>query len=103
MQDLDFTFESELWVWQGKAAWHFITLPQEIAEQIKFFASGKKRRGWGSVRVRAQIGDSLWQTSVFPDSQSGSYLLPIKSNIRKQENLETGDRIQVHLRMSINV
>jgi len=82
MIDLSFTFTSELWMYQGKGAWFFVTLPTSESEKIKFFNQG--RRGWGSVRAMVTIGKTKWQTSIFPDSKAGAYLLPIKADIRKK-------------------
>ena len=34
MIDLSFTFTDKCWLWQGKGAWHFITLPEDKSEEI---------------------------------------------------------------------
>lgn len=83
-------------MYQGKGAWFFITLPKDISEEIKFF-SGGKRRGWGSIRVTAKIKDTAWQTSLFPDSKAGAYLLPIKASVRKTQNLKAGSKATITL------
>ena len=31
---MDYRFRAELWVHTGEAAWHFVTLPVEIADEI---------------------------------------------------------------------
>lgn len=80
----------------SKAAWHFITLPDKTGHAVKAATYGP-RRGWGSVRVTARIGKTLWQTSIFPDSKSGSYVLPVKAEVRKKEGLEAGKTAQVSL------
>ncbi len=94
--DLHFEFEAMLWLYQGKAAWHFITLPAELSEQIRFFTSGNKT-AWGSVRVSVTIGDTKWNTSIFPDSKLGSYGLPVKAAVRKAQNIQVGDVVSVRL------
>ena len=94
------TFESKLWKYQGKAAWYFVTLPQEESLQIKF-ANIFSRRGFGSIRVKAKILNQEWQTSIFPDSKTKSYLLPIKSEIRKKVNLKDDSLITVTIDMVI--
>ena len=88
-----FSFEADLWVYSGNAAWHFITVPSEEGGAIRLF-SGRKT-GFGSVRVEAVIGGSRWKTSVFPDKNSGSYLLPVKAEVRRNEALAAGDRVNV--------
>jgi hypothetical protein len=84
------TFDAELWVWDARRAetWTFVTLPAEASEDIRDLAQGP-RRGFGSVRVRATVGGSTWQTSIFPDSTRG-YVLPIKRAVRKAEALDEG-------------
>lgn len=90
-------FTTELWQYPGHAAWYFMTLPLEVGDEIRLLSSGGIRRGFGSVRVTAQIGLTQWQTSVFPDKNSGSYLLPIKKQVRTVEKLSAGDKPSVLL------
>ena len=97
--DATVPFRGEVWLYQAeKAAWHFVTVPKEEAARIRFFA-GDKRRGWGSVRVVVTIGATRWKTSVFPDSKTGTYLLPLKVSVRRAEGFGEGDRVEVSLRV----
>ena len=57
-----------------------------------------KRRGFGSVKVTAQIGGSRWQTSLFPQ-KSGGWFLPVKKPVRLAEGLEFGDAIEGELEL----
>lgn len=88
-----YSFNGELWLYDGDAAWYFITLPTGISKEIKMVAPA--RRGFGSLRVAAKIGSASWKTSIFPDSKSGSYLLPVKKEIRAKNNLAAGDSAKV--------
>ena len=98
MSDLEFTFTASLWLWTGKGSWHFITVPLDISAQIKAMT---ERRGFGSVRVAASICDYSWKTSVFPDSKSGCYFLPVKSEIRKACNIRAGDAATIHIGIDV--
>lgn len=89
-------FEAEVWRWDGDAAWHFVTVPDDVSDAIEH-ASGPVRVGFGSVRVRATIGGTTWATSVFPDKQRQAYLLPVKQAVRRAEGLDAGDRPAVAL------
>jgi hypothetical protein len=91
--------QAEIWLWTGKGAWHFITLPAEVSQGLRSLSG--PRVGWGSVRVEAQIGATRWRTSVFPDSKSGGYLLPIKADVRKAEGLKAGDLVEVAVELAI--
>ena len=90
------TFDAELWLYDGEAAWTFVTLPGELSDDIRAQTDGS-RRGFGSVRVRVTVGATTWTTSVFPDAKRGAYLLPVKKDVRRREGLEVGDRLEVAL------
>lgn len=92
---MEYTFEAELWLYPGLAAWHFITLPKEESTQIK--AISGSRRGWGAVKVNVTIGASTWKTSIFPDKKRDAYLLPVKSEVRLKEKIAVGDKIMVSI------
>ena len=92
-----YAFEAELWLWDGEAAWHFLTLPGDVSDDIR--AQAGLARGFGAVRVRVTVGSSTWSTSVFPDSRRGAYLLPVKKEVRRKEDLELGDRVRVQLEL----
>ena len=84
---------AELWLHDGEAGWHFVTLPAEVAEQVR--AEAGEPRGFGSVRVEVTIGGSTWRTSVFPDTKTGSFVLPVKAEVRRREDLLAGDDVRV--------
>lgn len=88
--DATFEFSADLYEWDARddASWVFVTLPADLAEDIRDM--GLPQRGFGSVKVRVRCGSSEWRTSVFPDSKSGSYVLPLKKAVRTRERLEIG-------------
>ena len=85
-------FDAELWIWDARKAdsWVFVSLPADASEEIRELTDGPPR-GFGAVRVRVTVGDSRWSPSIFPDSASGCYVLPIKRQVRKAQDLEAGD------------
>ena len=93
-----FTFTAELWEYQGKGAWTFVSLPAHQAEDIRDLTEGR-RNGFGSVKVRAGINGSRWSTSVFPDSSRGTFILPVKKSIRLAEGVAAGDAVTVVLEL----
>lgn len=88
-------FDAELWLWDARRTqtWTFVSLPAGESEEIRDLADGL-RRGFGSVRVRATIGNSSWTTSIFPASQAG-YALPVKRSVRVAQALDVGDTTRV--------
>ena len=98
----DFTITTPLWRWQSAtapASWYFLTISGEAADEIRLAAiSGQwldGRKGFGSAKVRATIGDTSWGTSVFPHRESGGWLLPVKAAVRKAEGIVEGDEVEV--------
>lgn len=89
-----FEFKSKIWLYDGPAAWHFITIPKGLSKDIKAMAGS--HRGFGSVRVEITIGQTTWQSSIFPE-KTGNYVLPVKAGVRKTENLRAGQSVQVKL------
>jgi hypothetical protein len=88
-------FSADLWRWEAQEAWFFVTVPADESALIR--ERPRPPRGFGSVRVRATIGSTTWQTSIFPDSTRGAYVLPVKKAVRRAEDLEEGDRAAVLL------
>ena len=95
---MTYTFRAALWLHTGDAAWHFVTLPIDVADEIDDLTTGA-RRGFGSVRVTATIGSTTWNTSIFPDAASESFVLPIKKKVRTSEGLSEAESVQVTLRL----
>jgi hypothetical protein len=89
-------FDAELWIWDARRgdSWTFVSLPVEASEEIRDLAGGP-RPGFGSLRVRATVGSSVWTTSIFPDSARNAYVLPIKRGIRRAEVIDAGDVVGV--------
>jgi hypothetical protein len=96
---VSYSFEAKLWSWNGggPTSWFFVTVPQEISFAIRCEAA---RRAWGSVAVKASIGATQWQTSLFPHKASEGYLLPVKATVRKAEGLREDDVASVTLTLA---
>lgn len=101
MKHTQYKIKANVWLYPGKSAWHFITIPQDISEDIKNLF-GDRARGWGSLPVEVSIGSSVWKTSIFPDKKAGAYLLPLKASIRKEENIQAKDIISFLLEIMVN-
>ncbi len=95
---VDDTFTAQLWIAKADAPWHFVTLPQELSDRVA--DQVPKRPGFGSVRVEATIGSTTWETSLFPDSKAGAYVLPVKRAVRDREKLVAGDELMVKLSLA---
>lgn len=96
MKHNQYRFKSNVWLYPGMAGWHFVTVPNDVSEDITHSFSDRKR-GWGSLRVIVSTGNTSWKTSIFPDKKIGSYLLPLKAEIRKKEKIRANGTIQLLL------
>lgn len=78
-------------LYPGKDGWHFVVLPSIYIElaQDKF---GKE-----IVPIIAQIGKTEWSTSIFPTKENKAFVA-IKASVRKAENINLGDRIEISFR-----
>jgi hypothetical protein len=88
-------FEATLWLHPGEAGWHFLTLPDDVADALDEKVG--ERAGFGSIPVEVTIGTSTWHTSLFPDKSAASFVLPVKRSVRERERLTAGDSVVVRL------
>lgn len=95
---MEFEFSGPIWFWKGPAPWYFVTIPAQESSNIKAIAQ-LVTYGWGVIPVRVQIGKSTWQTSLFP--KNDLYIVPVKADIRKAEQLSEGDTVTVRLEVRV--
>ena len=91
---MNFQFTGKIWFWKGPAPWFFITIPEKESRDIKGISTFVTY-GWGVIPVFVRIGKTEFTTSLFP--KDDRYIVPIKANVRKAENLEEGDTVTVWL------
>ncbi len=99
-----YRFTAPLWLWEaaGEAAWHFVTLPEDLSDEIDAIAAGEPRRGFGSVRVEVTVEPTTWRTSIFPSKEAQSYVLPVKKQVRTRARVEVGDEVAVSLTLLLD-
>ncbi|TRC81087.1 DUF1905 domain-containing protein [Mesorhizobium sp. WSM4307] len=89
-----FQFEAVVIHWRGPSPYFFAPIPEQHGEEIKKVAKFATY-GWGVIPVEATIDDFMFGTSLFP--KDGSYLLPLKDDVRRKCNLTAGDSISVSI------
>jgi hypothetical protein len=99
------THTAPLWRWTGATGtgvWFFVTIDGEAGEALSATALMRRlegmARGFGSLKVTARIGESVWRTSVFPSREQG-WMLPIKAAVRRAEALDEGDLVELVLEL----
>jgi Domain of unknown function (DUF1905) len=91
---VELEFSGEIWFWRGPAPWHFVTVPEPESAELEA-TSRLVSYGWGMIPVTAQIGSTRWETSLFP--KDGRYIVPLKTWVRRDEDLDVGDLVTVRL------
>ncbi len=86
------TFNAELFEWRGPAPFYWLTLPDEVCDDVRAQARAASY-GWGAIPVEVRIGDTQWETSLLP--RDGGYVLPVKKQVRTQERFGDGDTVTV--------
>ena len=87
-------FTAVVWEWRGPAPYYFVTVPEDESLDLHELAS-EISYGWGMIPVRVRIGDTEWETSLWP--KDGAYVVPLKHAIRRAERLEQGGPVTVRL------
>jgi hypothetical protein len=100
MKPVGYTFNSKVWLYPGYAAWHFITIPIDISTDINQ-KYGDLKRGWSSLPVTVTLGKTMWATSIFFDKKSNSFLLPLKSAVRKKEKIVVDQSVTLTLAIKV--
>lgn len=94
-----YKFKAEVWLYLGQAGnWHFISLTKKDSEDIKK-NYGSLSKGWGSLPVLVTLGKTTWNTSIFPDKKSETYMLPLKADIRKKEAVSAGKIVSLSIQI----
>jgi hypothetical protein len=96
---MEYTLRGRVWLYPGEAAWHFVNVSKAVSQELKETFGGGK--GFGSLPVKVTVGQTSWQTSIFPDKKSGVYLLPIKAEVRKKERITDGTMLSytIHIQL----
>ena len=104
LDDLTLEFSAQIFLWTtDKTAWHFIRLPEEEADLVRFFCQAryehKRSRGFQAIKVEVSINETKWQTSIFPDKAHHSFILPLKKSVRDAQGLEANQQVRLTMRL----
>jgi hypothetical protein len=99
---VDVTFGAKLFEWTSTVtSWFFFRMPADQSAELREQMDGLTK-GFGSIRVEATIGDSIWQTSVFPEGSTKQYMLPVKAAIRTAQGLLAGESVGISVRVLVS-
>ncbi len=87
-----YSFRGTIWKSRGLGGWHFVTLPKSVSVKIRK-NHGRDEEGWGRLKATAVINETEWTTAIWFDTKAESYLLPVKTSVRKAESLAIDSKI----------
>ena len=96
-----FEVKGKLWRWTNpsggaEGGWYFVYVPEALSRRIKDATRNKKKVGFQFIRIKATVGKTSWNTTLFP-TKDGPYLLAIKADVRHKEGIAEGDPVKVDL------
>jgi len=94
-EETSFTVKGKVWQYSGPGGWHFVNLNRRDSELVRQWPLAKTV-AWGYVRVKASVGHTTWDTTLFP-GKGGIYMIAIKAAVRKKENIQLGDVVQIKI------
>ena len=93
---IKYEFLEKSWQHSSPGGWYLVSLPKEISIEIRGVLKSEEE-GWGRLKTVAKIGTTEWKTAIWFDSKNETYLLPLKAEVRKKENIEVGTKIEVSI------
>ena len=96
IKGVTYRFKAVPWRYEGPNGWYFVSLPADLSEEIRGLFKSEEA-GWGQLKATAGIGTSEWKTAIWFDTKVKTYLLPLKAEIRKKENIAVDKDIEVTL------
>jgi Domain of unknown function (DUF1905) len=93
---IKYEFSTSPWQHPSPGGWHFVSLPLTISREIRSSLKSEEE-GWGRLKAVAKIGNSEWETAIWFDTKSNTYLLPLKAEVRNKESIVKGKEIAVTL------
>lgn len=89
------TIKGEVWRYPGPAGWHFVNMNRRDSARIRELP-WVKTVAWGYVRIKATVGKTSWNTTLFP-AKGGIYMVALKAAVRKIENIQPGDIVRIKI------
>jgi hypothetical protein len=93
---MKFEFEAKVFEWRGPAPFYFAATPDEITFEIDELKR-ELTYGWGVIPASVTIGETRVTTSLIP--KNGSFYVPLKDAIRKPNDIQLGDVIEILLEL----
>jgi Domain of unknown function (DUF1905) len=95
-EKIKYEFSASVWQYPGPGGWYFVSVPEHYASEIRDHLKWQEE-GWGRLKATAIIGNTEWETAVWFDTKLNTYLLPLKAEVRKKENIMEGNSLNISI------
>ena len=93
---ITYKFTAPVWKHYATGGWYFVSLPTEFSEEIRQNMKWQEE-GWGRLKAKVKIRATSWDTAIWYDTKLGTYILPLKVDIRKKEKIKIGDIFEIEI------
>ncbi|MGA0130939.1 MAG: DUF1905 domain-containing protein [Candidatus Nanopelagicales bacterium] len=93
---MEFRCSGRVFEWRGPAPYYFVATSPKISSLIRE-RSRQLSYGWGVIQIHGKIKEVPLQTAIIP--KDGVYFIPIKDAVRKDLEIEVGDRVTVEFNL----
>ena len=94
--NITYKFSAPVWQHPSPGGWYFVSLPNELSQEIQGYF-GWQEEGWGRLKAKVKIKETSWDTAIWYDTKLGTYILPLKVDIRKKEKIKIGDIFEIEI------
>lgn len=95
-EKIKYEFTAKVWKYNSTGAWYFVSLSSDLSKEIRESLKWQEE-AWGRLKVSAMTGKTQWETAIWYDTKLQCYLLPLKAEIRKKENIENDKIISISI------
>lgn len=71
-------------------------MPDVLSKHFRM-AHGRNESDWGRLKTDVRYLESQWTTSLWYDTKSAAYLLPLAAKLRKKYKLQVGMLVKIEL------
>lgn len=93
---MEFRCSGRVFEWRGPAPYYFVATSPKISSSIRE-RSRQLSYGWGVIQIHGKIKEVPLQTAIIP--KDGVYFIPLKDAVRKDLEIEVGDRVTVEFNL----
>lgn len=93
---MEFRCSGRVFEWRGPAPYYFVATSPKISSLIRE-RSRQLSYGWGVIQIHGKIKEVPLQTAIIP--KDGVYFIPLKDAVRKDLEIEVGDRVTVEFNL----